>query len=48
MVDPDTGGGSPYLAAKIDQARDVLIDALRRRVGPTAIETAAPRRLPTR
>jgi hypothetical protein len=48
MVDPDTGGGSPYLAAKIDQARDVLIDALRWRVGPTAIETAAPRRLPTR
>jgi hypothetical protein len=48
MVDPDTGGGSPYLAAKIDQARDVLIDALRRRAGPTAIEMSAPKRLPTR
>lgn len=48
MVDPDTGGGSPYLAAKIDQARDVLIDALRRRVGPAAIEMSAPKRLPTR
>jgi len=47
MVDPDTGG-SPYLAARIDQARDLLVDALQRRVGPTAIETAAPRRLPTR
>jgi hypothetical protein len=48
MVDPDTGSGSPYLAAKIDQARDVLIDALRRRVGPTAIEMSAPKHLPTR
>jgi hypothetical protein len=48
MVDPDTGGGSPYLAAKVDQARDVLIEALRRRAGPTAIEMAAPKRLPTR
>ena len=48
MVDPDTGRGSPYLAAKIDQARDVLIDALRRRIGPTAIAMAEPKRLTTR
>jgi hypothetical protein len=47
MVDPDTGG-SLYLAARIDQARDVLIDVLRRRLGPTAIEMSAPKRLPTR
>jgi hypothetical protein len=47
MVDPDIGG-SPYLAARIDQARDVLIDVLRRRLGPTAIEMSAPKRLPTR
>lgn len=45
MADPDEGG-SPYLATKIDQARDVLIGVLRRRTKPAAIGSAPPKRLP--
>ena len=45
MADPDEGG-SPYLASKIDLARDILVDVLRRRIKPAAIGSATPKRLP--
>lgn len=43
-ADPDTGG-SPYLADKIDDARDVLVGALRRPAKPAVIEGAGRPRL---
>lgn len=46
-ADPDAGGSS-YLAAQIDEARDVLIIALARRSGPAAIQDTLPRQLTSR
>lgn len=46
-VDPDIVG-SPYLAARVDDARDVLVVALARRQAPSAIRDATPRRLTNR
>ncbi|CAN5565900.1 hypothetical protein BH10PSE6_BH10PSE6_06730 [soil metagenome] len=46
-VDPDAGG-SPYLAARVDEARDVLVVALTRRQGPSALRDATLRRLANR
>ena len=43
---PPDEDGSPYLAAKIDQAQDVLIDVRQQRTKPAAIDSASPKRLP--
>lgn len=44
MGDPDAGGSS-YLAARLDDARDVLVIGFGRRRGPATVEEATPRRL---
>lgn len=46
-VDPDAGG-SPYLAARVDEARDTFVVALAHRQAPSAIRDAAPQRLANR
>jgi len=43
-ADPD-GGGSPYLAARIDAARDVLVGVLRSRARPATAEAQGRPRL---
>ena len=43
-ADPDTGG-SLYLAARIDEARDVMVGALRRHTKPAGVETTGRPRL---
>ncbi len=43
-VDPDDGG-SPYLAERIDLARDVLVGVLRHGAGPAAVESLERKRL---
>lgn len=47
VADPDAGG-SPYLASRIDAARDVLVLALGRRHGPAVVRAIQPKRLSER
>lgn len=47
VADPDAGG-SPYLASRIDAARDVLVLALGRRHGPAVVRAATAKRLSER